>query len=101
MNPTTATSAPAPTNHHEYRAPYAITGKPTAATSGQKDGLGRWIAWPCLCPSAGWSDAPAGTRTNVPSLSSTYLRCQHSSIECTTRISSKLYVVGAIGVAHA
>src|SRR5262245_33063753 len=89
VNPTTMTTAPAATSHHEYRTPYPSSGNPSDTTIGQNDGLGRWIECP---PPPGCSspEAPAGTRTRRPVSSSAYLRCQNSSSECTVGISSKL-----------
>src|SRR4249919_530901 len=79
-----------------------MMGSPSAATSGQYEGLGRWIACavPCDPPGPASSAAPAWTGTSFPLLSSAYLRCQNSSSEWTSGISSKLYTGGGDAVIH-
>src|SRR2546425_8658235 len=79
-----------------------MIGRRREATIGQKDGPGKWIAcaawpsWPWLSAGA----APACTGTSRPLLSSAYLRCQNSSREWITGMSSKLCTGGGHDVIH-
>src|SRR5918993_2276774 len=90
--------------------PKAITGSDRATTIGQYDGDGRWISEVSLTASPSGSSAVGAVvlpssctsvrRWSLPSSSSAYLRCHHSSRCVTVGSMSKLCAGGGEAVAH-